>query len=370
MTSVKNTDTPLTPDYSLPPGETISDLLDEQGMTQTDLARRLGISAKHLNQIIKQGHPLSAEISIGLERVFGVPTRFWLSRDANHRAFLAKQEETLKLEESIEWASLFPVADLKKLGFLPKGAKGTGLVEELLKFLGIATPDQWTCPEVSYRRSSAVKSNAHALSAWLRAGEHLAKEVDCEPFDARSFENVLTEIRDLTRSPVSEWMEPLVEKCAAAGVAVVVVPHFEGAPVNGATRWLRRDRALIQLSIRYRWEDIFWFTFFHEAGHVLKHRKKDFFLELPPTKKDQDSGVTPELRVLESEADEFASEVLIPPEHEYEMYGLSLSDVPAFAEKIGVSPAIVIGRLQYDGVLSYKVGHRYRKRLTVTFTPE
>lgn len=59
----------------------------------------------------------------------------------------------------------------------------------------------------------------------------------------------------------------------------MIVPHFSKGRANGATRWISPSKAVIQLSLRYKWEDIFWFTFFHEAGHVVLHQKKQVFVE-------------------------------------------------------------------------------------------
>jgi len=144
-------------------------------------------------------------------------------------------------------------------------------------------------------------------------------------------------------------------------VAVVIVEHFKAAKVNGATRWLTPTKALIQLSLRYSWEDIFWFTFFHEAGHVLLHQKKEVFVE-PETRPDANS-LDPKLVDLENEANRFAGRMLIPARLESRLSTLRLAEVPAFAEKLGIAPAIVVGRLQHEGCLPYKRGNNLRRRL-------
>jgi hypothetical protein len=148
-------------------------------------------------------------------------------------------------------------------------------------------------------------------------------------------------------------------RCAAAGVAIVVVDTYKGAKANGATRWLAPDKALIQLSLRYRWEDIFWFSFFHEAGHVVLHRKKDIFVELAPKDRSND----PQERQLEDEADRFATRTLIPARHDRRLQELDLSEVQAFAEMLSIAPAVVVGRLQHDGRLTYAEGNQHRRRL-------
>jgi HTH-type transcriptional regulator / antitoxin HigA len=349
------------PDFVPPPGDTITELLEEHEMTQTDLARRLGVSLKHLNQVVNGKASISAELALGLERVFSAPADFWLAREAIFRAHAARADEAPDLEKALGWAECFPLKELQKRGFLPRQVKGEELVAALLTFLGIAGPKQWESPAVAYRKSHKIQSDEYALSAWLRIGEIQARAIECNAFDADMFRDALEQARGLTRQRPEEWESQLVDLCAEAGVAVVIVEHFKAAKVNGATRWLTPSKALIQLSIRYRWEDIFWFTFFHEAAHVLLHQKKEVFVE--PEKRPAADTLDPKLLDLENEANRFAGRILIPARFEARLPSLQVGEIPAFAEKLGIAPAIVVGRLQHDGCLAYNRGNQLRRRL-------
>jgi len=345
------------PDYTSPPGETVADLLEQTGMTQTELAQRLGVSLKHVNQVVKGAASISAELALGLEKVFGVSASFWLNRESLYRAGLARREETQELGAALEWAKGFPVPELRERGFVASGSRGTDLVRDLLRFFGIASPELWADPAAAFRKSQRVESDTKALATWLRAGEVEAASIDVELFDSARFHDALHEVRALTRLDPSEWQPALVRTCAAAGVAVVILEAFRGARANGATRWLSPTKALIQMSLRYRWEDIFWFSFFHEAAHVLLHRKKQIFLEgLEALEDDESQG-------WEDEADRFAARILIPPEYEADLRGLTLTDVPEFADQLGIDAGIVIGRLQHDGLIPSHRGNELRHRL-------
>jgi HTH-type transcriptional regulator/antitoxin HigA len=353
------TTTPFLPDWASPPGDTLADLLEERSMTQTELAERLGVSLKHVNRIIKGAASVSAELALGLEKVFGASAGFWMTREAQFQADRARLEQRREFAGALDWAREFPIAELRKRGLLPKQADGAELVEQLLGFLGIAQPSQWRDPQVAYRKSQKFESDAFALTAWLREGELQANEVFCNAYDEDEFLHALQDIRSLTREDPEKWWPALQERCARAGVAVVVVDAYSGAKANGATRWLAPDKALIQLSLRYRWEDIFWFSFFHEAGHVVLHRKKDVFVELKP----KDRSADPQELRLEAEADRFASRTLIPVPHDRRLGSLTLDQIAAFAREIGISPAIVVGRLQHDELLPWSQGNHLRKRL-------
>lgn len=358
MTNAEDT---FSPDWRSPPGDSLGDLLGERGMTQTELAERLGVSLKHVNRTIKGAAPISPELALGLEKVFGAPARFWMTREAHYQAAQARREELEVLEQSADWARSFPVKELRRRGLIGRDNTGAELVRELLNFFGIARPGQWKDPIAVFRKSAKVESDPFALAAWLREGEILARDVSCEPYDQSRFLDMLQEVRGLTRLEPNGWWPELQEQCASAGIAVVIVPSYPGERANGATRWLGPDKALIQLSLRYRWEDIFWFSFFHEAGHVVLHRKKDVFIEVAP--RDRAGGVAERQR--EEEADRFASRTLIPDVNEHRLSTLTLAEIEGFARRLGIAPAIVLGRLQHDGRIPYSHGNDMRRRFVL-----
>ena len=359
MTARRSAD--FKPDYAIPPGQTLADLLEEVGMSQTELSRRLGVSLKHVNQVVNGAASISPDLALGLEKVFGVSAAFWVNRESMFRAEIAKRREHETLSKAVQWAKHFPVVELKKRGYLLPHLEGADLVSSLLEFFGIASPRQWEAPEVAYRKSVKFESDPYALSAWLRVGELEAGEFDCKPYNGDSFISALQFARGLTSKDPSTWHPELVGACAEAGVALVIVDTFTGARANGASRWLTPAKALIQLSLRHRWEDIFWFTFFHEAGHILMHRKKDLFVDSPGDRRDASADHL----VSEHEADRFASRTLIPQSYDSELRELALPKVRPFADRLGIAPAIVVGRLQHEGILQHHEGNMLRRRFVV-----
>lgn len=356
------TDTPtFAPDWISPPGETIEDILEERDMSQADLARRLGLTPKYVNQLIHGTASISAPTALGLEKVLGASAAFWLRREAQYRADLAVRNELSDFQGAQKWASKFPCDHLKKHGFLSQKASGTEEVRELLRFFRIASPAEWACPAATFRKAEHLQSDQYSLSAWLQMGALRAEEIDCAPYEKTQFAKVVQEIRTVTRMPVSTWLDKLVEVCATVGVAVVVSEEFPGTRANGATYWIAPHKAVIQLTTRNRWEDVFWFSFFHEAGHILLHGKKQVFVE------DGASNVTdPGVAELEREADRFAAQCLIPRRFESRLKALTLIQAPAFAEEIGVSPAIVVGRMHHEGLLPYNRGNKLRSRIHIS----
>ncbi len=353
---VKETANRYVPDYAVSPGEVLEEYLDSYGMTQAELADRLGFAKKTVNEIIKGKAPIMPDTALKLERVFGRPTHFWNNLEQQYQEDRARLAEQERLREHVDWLKRIPVNHMAKLGFIQKFKDKIEQLNEVLCFFGVASPEQWRTVweqhQVAYRQSQRFEPCAEAVSAWLRQGEIEAQRIDCAPFDKRRFQAVLDEIRALTREDPEIFQPRLNELCASAGVAVVFVPDLPKTGVSGATRWLG-NKAVIQLSLRYKSNDQLWFTFFHEAGHILKHGRKEIFLE--------GNGMDGE---KEEEANAFARDRLVPPSA-YRQFltswnNYTLASAEAFAKKIGIAPGIVIGRLQFDKHLPLSHGNRLK----------
>jgi len=144
--------------------------------------------------------------------------------------------------------------------------------------------------------------------------------------------------------------------CAESGVALVLVPELPNTGVWGASRWLTSNKALIQLSIRYKTNDHFWFSFFHEAAHILKHNKSLVYLE-------NDSKYFSD---EEREANNFAANILIPSANYRRLIRspkLSKKLILRFSEQIGIHPGIIVGRLQHEGLLDYRFHNKLKIHL-------
>src|SRR5205807_7430130 len=143
-------------------------------------------------------------------------------------------------------------------------------------------------------------------------------------YDSDRFLEALRTARSHTHDDPQVWQPLITEALANAGVALVIIDTFQGARAHGATRWLSPHKALIQLSLRYHWEDIFWFSFFHEAAHVALHRKKGIFVDgLALATPGRDA----EAKRLEDEADRFAARTLIPDKYEARVRQLPVAEI-------------------------------------------
>ncbi len=337
---------PYEPAELVPPGQTLADWLDRVDMTQADFAKRTSLTPKHINQVVKGGVGISPEVALVFERVTTIPARYWLQLDANYQSAKLRLIETKDLEEHVGLVDMFPYKELARRGVVRGVTPKVDRLRELLQFFGVADTEalrRVRLQPTMFRLSNAFEPSEAALATWLRLAEREAASVKTAPFDALACREALADMRAFSALPGIQWLAPLRQLSASVGIAIVILKELPKCRVNGATQWLSPEKAMVVISLRHRRNDIFWFTLFHELCHVLRHSKKQIFIDA------QVSGIAKE---LEDEADAFASRILIPPQEAARLPELTTAaEVAAFATQIGVAPGVVVGRMQHDGLI-------------------
>jgi len=335
-------------DLAVPPGELLAEELEARGMTQKELAGRTGRPEQKISEIINGKKSITHDTALELEKVLGISAEFWVNLEASYQLTKARLREKSELERQEDWLEFFPVRELRARDCIPRTRDKRETVAALLRFFGVASFSALRERQealIQYRITPKSKVSLGALWAWLQVGDIKAGEIDTAPYNERRFLDALEEIRGLTGEQAEVFFPRMRDLCASAGVAFVVIKEFPKSGANGVARWLSTDKAMIQLSTRRRWTDIFWFSFYHEAKHVLDREKKRAFV----------NGINDDPNA-EAAADRFAEDLLIPPDEWaafVESGAWSHPGVGDLARRVGIHPGIVVGRLQHKGLVGY-----------------
>ncbi len=218
------------PDWAVPPGEVLQEVLDERGMTQSELAKRMARPVKTINEIVKAKAAITAETALQLERALGINAKFWNNLESNYREALARAQERSELEKGIPWAKRFPLRALADARLVDAEASGTECVRQILGFFGVSSrvawENIWSQPTARFRAPQTVSSRPESVACWLRWGEIQASALSCKAFRLSELGRALAEVRSLTtKEPIAAAIEKARTVCAEAGVAVVVTPE-------------------------------------------------------------------------------------------------------------------------------------------------
>lgn len=334
-----------------PPGQFMRRLLHTRNISQVQLAQRTGLSTKTVSQIALGMAPLTPDTAVRLERALGRPSGEWLTLEAAYQNWQTQQKASQQLAQHASWLQHFPMAALQQRGIVAKEGLPGEQVGQLLSFFQVADPaaydDVWSSPVASgFRRSQHHNIDPFASSIWLRLGEIEAERLEEElgvlpDFDGPSFTALLPHLKELTkRTSLQEAFAELQRRCFTAGVFVVFVPEVSGSRACGAARWLSPTRPIIVLSARNKKADGFWFSFFHEAAHLLLHSKREIYMDTGKAEDDFDG--------YEGEANRHATRTLLGTQGAKALrQQMTAAEIHALAERAGVSVAIVAGQLAH-----------------------
>jgi len=352
-------------DLAFHPGETLAEKLEEMNMGAKEFAVRTGKPEKTITAILNGTSAITPDMAVLFEDVLHIPARFWLKRQYEYDEYVAREKRVKVIELAKDWARAFPYAEMAKLGWVIPTNKIEEKVTALFKYFQLGSAESWENYfygqqlKVAFRISLHNTKSAHALSAWIRQGEIQANNIEAPNFDKQLLLKQLIKIKSLMARHPLDFFVQLQSLCLEAGVKLIYTPCIKQAPISGATRWVN-DSPVIQMSGRYNQNDRFWFTFFHEVGHIVLHGKKDIFLE--------DIAYSDYDKQKEKEADDFAIKWTFSEEQEQEVLSnnmLTVEDVLSYAQKFETHPAIIIGRLQKKQLIPYTVGRDFFEKLNL-----
>ncbi|MFB6318511.1 ImmA/IrrE family metallo-endopeptidase [Saccharicrinis sp. FJH54] len=347
------------PEEVLHPCETLNEKLEELGMSRKEFALRTGKPEKTVIAILKGESSITPEMAILFENITKIPAHFWINKQARYNEYRARLNRKHDVDRAEEWTRSFPYAEMANNNWVPKTRKLQEKTIYLFDYFGVSTYEAWdrlymkSELKVAAYASLAHTHEPHAISAWLRQGEIQAGQINAPEYNKKEFQKVLPLIKNLMAKQPDNFFSELQYLCLQAGIKVFYTPKLPKTPLSGSTRWIK-DTPVIQLTARYKQNDRFWFTFFHEAGHILLHGKKYISLE-----NINFSEADPE---KEQQAHDFAEKWTFSKIQEAEILKavpLDEDDIIYFAKKFNTHPALIIGRLQHKELIPYSVGREF-----------
>lgn len=335
------------------PGKYLNELLEQERMTQKELSIRTGMTEKHVSTIINGKKNISAAFAKKLEYALPKPMSYWMKLQAQYDNDVLDYEEKHGIsKEELKIASeLKVIVDfLQDKNIIDVGLNDAETILQLRKYMRVSSLT--VIPEISYNAAyraqvnNNVNVNPYILYAWKRICEMYVSGIDItSSLDIKKLESKLQDIKELMFLDINVIEEKLTLLLAECGIAFKIVPHFRGAPVQGFISKREDEKLMLCVTLRQKRADKFWFTLFHELGHIINGDADLKFVDFDSVKNE-----------AEEKADLFAGNALINAS-DYKAFwsngDFSLSTIKGFARSQKVKPYIVIGRLQTEGELEW-----------------
>lgn len=340
------------------PGYYVKDYIDEQGITQEELAKRLQTTPKYISDLVNGRINLTDEMVLKLSIVFGTSTKLWLNLNQKYIEKKLEIEKRIRIDQESELVKKLDYKFWVDLGLVKPTRITAEKVQELQRYFKVSSLSVLNQRDflVQYRTSVSEVRDVNVINAnaWVQTAINLGTQREVSPFDKKKLLAAIPEIRSMTVQNPEDFYPRLREVLTNCGVALVLLPNLKNCGVNGAVKWLGKDKVVLALNDRRKYADTFWFALFHELGHVLQQRVKVLLVsEIKKAGLETDALI----QRLEVDADTFSQNTLIP-KAEYDEFvmintgGFTAEAIKDFSARINVLPGIVVGRLQHDGYLT------------------
>ena len=341
---------------AIPPGATIKEQLEDRGMMQKEFALRMGLSEKHVSRLINGQVELSQDVALRLESVLGVTANFWNNLEALYREKVTRAKNENDLEQDIKLTLMFPYSKMVALGWIEAARSPNEKAANLRRYFEVAKLDlldELGVPGIACRRTKVNQASNYALAAWAQKVRIEARKSPIKPINIRQLEKSVPRFRNMTLCKPNEFCSELTTRLAECGISLVFLPHIDGSFLHGAV-FMDGHRLVMGLTVRGRDADKFWFSFFHELGHIIRGHISDYY----------------EVTIAqEEEADVYARDSLIPPEQYREFIQncvFAKESIIDFAKSVGIAPGIVVGRLQKESYLPYTALQELKEKYQIS----
>lgn len=330
------------------PGTFIAEELEARAWSQADLAYILGMDVSQLNRLITGKTDVTPDSAVALADAFDMPAEFFLNLQKLYDLHRARRADP-GVRTRASWLSHFPVREMIKRGWIEDAEPGL-LDLQMMRFF-----DKNRIDEIPFVSDAPILAHAAKRSGyegttpiqyvWLHRVRKVAERMECPLYSEVALREALPKIRaHMLDSEDFRHIPNILKKC---GVRFVLVEALPGSKIEGVCVWLD-GQPVIGMTLRLDRPDNFCFVLRHELEHVLRGDGKEETFTPVDEYDSEDNG---EKLDCEQIADDAAGDFCVPRGLLDSFIArkspfISERDVLAFAARVEIHPAVVIGQIQ------------------------
>lgn len=347
--------------YAVAPGEYLREWIEDDGngLSQKDLANRMGVSRKLVNGILCGRDPITVETAIRLERVTGIPRDAWSRFEGKYREDLARIKDEEALESHVDEIGPQLGSYLRKVGATSATRRHPGrMVADMLGFLGFGSYEAYVEARgslmacVATLRESNRKIDPASLMVWKAAGERTERMLRAHTltYDETALRALIPRLRARAALSDDSMISDIQKMLEGVGVVYQFVSAPDSFPLHGITWWTDNGVPVIQQTGRRKKDGFLIWTLFHEIGHILTDEKRSVRVD---SYNESGNGSQDE-----KAANNFAKDTLFGQGGLSIFHGLTTTQsIEEAARAAGICPGVAIVEMHRKRMLDYRYGN-------------
>jgi len=350
--------------YAFHPGYYVNQLIEELEITQEEFALRMGVSAKTISLLVRGDTDLSEDMALKLSNMFGMSIDVWLNLQKEYSKKILEIEREKELDQQKEIVSMIDYSFFTKIGILTPTSNVLEKIQNLCSYFKVSNLATLKEPDLLANFRTGIKTveekNIINANAWLQTAVNIGRDMTCGDFNEQKLKEYIPEFRSMTLQSPTDFYPRMVEMFKDCGICFVLLPQLKNCGINGAVKWINKQKVILAINDRMHYADVFWFSLFHEIKHVLQKKITKTIVS--------GTCVTDIDAALEEEANSFSRNILIPADklNKYiQTNRITGPSIIAFAKSIDIHPGIVVGRLINEKKIQPSYYHDLRTKYQI-----
>ena len=320
-------------------GDVLQDYLEYYKITQTDFADRLGISHKHMNEIINGNTRLSQELMIAISLLTNIDVNYIFLVEQKRELYDYLYKRFNNEKDIKKFLNSFHINEMSKKKWIKLKDK-TSVVQnalDLLYFMKLKDfdiYDEYVNKRILYKKSDSADLNKIYL--WLRHCDNLVCDISVEKYSSKNLDKLFDELNAESLKKFNK--DRIIKILNNYGIILCVEDALDGTKIRGCSM-VKKDTPVIYLTTYFKEKASFYFTLYHELYHI----KSDYNKLINKANIDD---------LNEDKADMFALDKMINSKtwldilKDFKNNNIDLS-------KYNISKSFIYSRLAYEGHIEY-----------------
>ena len=325
-------------------GKYLKDYLEFYNISQSEFASRLGITQKHMNEILNGKSDITLEMAVNIEILTKIPISFIINSE--HRKKVQKElMDKYKSEKNIakkmkEEFSLKELNDRKWVDFKDISNPIQNYMD-IMEFLKVK--DLTALSKIQEKTLFKKNGNdLNKLNLWIARCDEIAKNQSINKYDSINFLLLISDIKEMSFKKGIN-IEELQKLLNSYGIYFVVEKALSGTKIRGCFK-VRGKQQAIYITDNYSGKDSFFFELYHELGHC----KSDY-------NEAKNKVIIDGNEEKEKKADKFALNMMINEDIWKQILETETNQkgIEEISKKYKIPMSFIVGRLAKINKISY-----------------
>ena len=255
-------------------GSMLKDYLEYHKISQSDFADKLGITQKHINNILNENADISEDLMIAISLITDIDVNLITFVETKKKLYNYLNNRFSNEKEINEFLNSFYIKEMEKMNWITLNDKTSYLQNayDLLKYLNVRDFnifEKYSKEKIFFKKYD--DSNLKKVFLWIKRCDSLIENQSVSSYNSSNMVLLLNDLKKEITRPFNK--SSLIKLFNKHGLYLVIEEALKGTKIRGCTKVVG-DNPAIYMTCYLKEKSSFYFALYHELGHVKSDYNK------------------------------------------------------------------------------------------------